>query len=482
MIKRINVVMLGDSYKYSHATQYPQGVTNLFDYNEARSIKNYEKMVFVGLQGALKEYFTEAITERDVAEAELYATFHGIPFCRAGWDVIVNDYNGFIPVTVKAVPEGSVIPNKTVPFSVELTVADERIFWVVSWLETFLMKVWYTCNIATRSFYVKKMLTEMGKISDEKPFVDYQYHNFGDRGSSSVESAALGGFAHLTCFMGTDNFNSLKYTKEVYNVKDEDMGSIGHSIPATEHSTVTSWGKENEFKMVMNFLDTYKGRPESAPIACVGDSYDIFNFTDKITSGEFKEKIESADYPTFVIRPDSGYAPDIVNEMLNIMEKNNVAFTVNNKGYKTFNKYRIIWGDGINFQTMQDILSVLLMRKYSTQNMAFGSGGWLMQAHDRDTLGFAIKCSEVTFEDGSTRDVFKDPITDQGKKSKKGKVTTALNRNGKYVVVQTNEINDNTEFTQVLYPIFVNGKIINESTLGQIRKRINDALKVEIQG
>jgi nicotinamide phosphoribosyltransferase len=174
----------------------------------------------------------------------------------------------------------------------------------------------------------------------------------------------------------------------------------------------------------MNFLEKNKGKNL---IACVGDSYDIFNFTDFITKGEFKNKIENEDYPTFVIRPDSGDAVDVINTMLNIMEKNNVAFDVNDKGYKIFKKYRIIWGDGINMDTMRNILTTVTLRGYSTQNIAFGSGGWLMQQHDRDTLGFAIKCSEITFKDGSTRDIFKDPITAPGKKSKKGKVTTYKN-------------------------------------------------------
>jgi nicotinamide phosphoribosyltransferase len=478
MLLEINRVMMGDSYKYTHPNQYPVGTVNQYDYAEARSTNVYDKTVFVGLQGILKEFFTTPITRKEVTEAAEYAEDHGIGFCKEGWDIIVKEYNGFLPVTIKGVREGTVLPNKNVLFTVELSVDDERIFWIVSWLETFLMKVWYTCNIATRSYFVKKMLIEMGKITDENPFVDYQYHNFGDRGSSTVSAAIKGGFAHLTCFKGTDNFGSVKYVKDIYNVPSTKRKEIAHSIDATEHSTVTSRGKDGEQDFVMNFLEKNKGKNL---IACVGDSYDIFNFTDFITKGEFKNKIENEDYPTFVIRPDSGDAVDVINTMLNIMEKNNVAFDVNDKGYKIFKKYRIIWGDGINMDTMRNILTTVTLRGYSTQNIAFGSGGWLMQQHDRDTLGFAIKCSEITFKDGSTRDIFKDPITAPGKKSKKGKVTTYKNfETNEYFTDIVGKYKDSNIIFDALEVIFRNGQIISQYSIFEIRDYIDQQLIKDI--
>ena len=473
MKKEINVLTLADSYKYSHYKQYPAGVVNMYDYAEARSTKEYEQTLFVGLQGLLKEYFTSPITEEDVKEAELYASIHGVPFNTAGFMKIINNYNGYFPVTIKSVPEGILIPNKNVLFTIELTINDSDLFWLPSWMETFLMKVWYTCTVASRSYDIKSNIIEMAKITDETPFVDYSFLNFGDRGCTSVETANLGGFAHLTCFKGTDNFGSIKYTKEFYNVAIEEINNIGHSAIASEHSSVTAWGRNNEREMVLTYLNNNKNQNL---IACVGDSYDIFKFTEMVTSGEFKEKIESDDYPTFVIRPDSGYPVDVINQILNIMEKNNVRYTLNSKGYKIFNKYRILWSDGVTKQNIKDVLSSAILRKYSTQNFVFGMGGGLVQNLNRDTLGFAIKCSELTFEDGSTFDVYKDPITDPGKKSKRGKVTTYFNKETSEFF--TDIIGKETEtIINIVEPLFINGKLIKEITLTKVRENVQKCLE-----
>lgn len=477
MKKEINVLTLADSYKYSHYKQYPAGVVNMYDYAEARSTKEYEQTLFVGLQGLLKEYFTAPITEEDVKEAELYASIHGVPFNTAGFMKIINNYGGYFPITIKSVPEGILVPNKNILFTIELTINDSDLFWLPSWMETFLMKVWYTCTVASRSYDIKSNIIEMSKITDETPFVDYSFLNFGDRGCTSVEAANLGGFAHLTCFRGTDNFGSIKYTKEFYNVAIEEIDNIGHSAVASEHSSVTAWGRNNEREMVLTYLNNNKNQNL---IACVGDSYDIFKFTEMVTSGEFKEKIESDDYPTFVIRPDSGYPVDIINQILNIMEKNNVRYTLNSKGYKIFNKYRILWSDGVTKQNIKDVLSSAILRKYSTQNFVFGMGGGLVQNLNRDTLGFAIKCSELTFDDGATLDIYKDPITDSGKKSKRGKVTTYFNK--KTSEFFTDIVGKENEYIiNIVQPVFVNGKLIKEYTLTQVRENVQKCLEGRVR-
>ncbi len=473
-----NRVMLSDSYKYSHYLQYPKGTVNMYDYAEARSLKEYDKTLFFGLQMIWKKYFSTPLTIDEVEEAKSYAKPHGIPFNEDGWLKIVKDYEGRLPVTIKAVPEGLVIPNKTVLFTVELTKNDRDIFWLPSWLEDFLMKVWYTCSVATRSYYVKEMLLEHSGLTSENPNVDFSFHNFGDRGASCVEAAGFGGVAHLTCFKGTDNFNSLRYAHILMNEPKE---NIGFSIPASEHGSTTAWGKDGEFDMIDNHIEKSKGNPLMASVL---DSYDIYNATDKVTSGKFKEKIESDEYPKFIERPDSGYAPDVIDEMLNIHEKNSVKFTTNNKGYKTFDKYGFIWGDGVEMNTMSDVLTVLRLRMYSAENMSFGSGGWLMQMTNRDTLGYAIKCSEITLEvphygwNGEelgtktiTREVYKDPITDSGKKSKKGKVTTYFNRSTNECEVDL-VCNASMSKPEVLEIIIENGILVKEYSLSDVRKNV----------
>jgi len=470
----INRVMLADSYKYSQPLQYPTNMSSMFDYMEARSSKVYPKLVWIGLQAKLKTYFSKPITEEEVNEAYLYTSAHGIPFEYDGWMYIVNELKGKLPIRIKAVPEGSVVPTGHVLMTVEAT--DPKVPWVVGWIETILMKLWYPCTVATKSYYVKKMLMEYAEQTQDTPFVDFQYHNFGDRGSTTVEAAAIGGMAHLSVgFQGTDNFAAVKYINELYGP----CKFPAFSIPATEHSTITSWGKDGEFNAYLNYLETYKKYPI---IACVMDSYNIFNAVNCITTGMFKNKIESEDYPIFVIRPDSGDPISVLNGVLYIMEDNFVRYKVNKKGYKVWDKYRIIWGDGITPEQIETILDYVVSRGYSSECIAFGSGGDLMQNCTRDTLGFAIKCSSITLEHvnketgdkiTSKRDVFKDPITDNGKVSKKGELMLYQDEKGRYI---TENISNKAapNWIPVLETIYENGTFVKEYTFDKIRETVNE--------
>ena len=158
MITTQNRVLLSDSYKYSHPKQYPANTVSMFDYAEARSGKVYDKTVFFGLQYILKQYFSTPITVQEVQEAKQFADAHGIDFEYDGWMYIASDLQGNLPVEIRAIPEGKVIPVKNALFTVEST--DPKVFWVASWMETTLMKCWYISNVATRSYFVREMLSE----------------------------------------------------------------------------------------------------------------------------------------------------------------------------------------------------------------------------------------------------------------------------------------------------------------------------------
>lgn len=427
-----NIINLTDSYKFSHFNQYPKGTEIIHSYLAPRG-GEYEEIVFFGLQYYLKKYLIDPVFNGHIDQAEKLSESHGVPFNREGWKYITNKL-GYLPIEIKALPEGRVYGNKEPLLTIENT--DPNCAWLVGYLETLLLKIWYPTTIATKSYAVKQMLLKhWERTADSIEGVDFAYHNFGDRGSSSVESAAIGGVAHLTQFKGTDNFNALTLSNEFYDGKYQ-----GFSIPASEHSTVTSWGRENEFEMIENYLETYKNNPI---IACVLDSYDIYKAVDFVTSGKMKEKIESDNYPVFVIRPDSGEPIEVIGEILKIMDKNKVKMTQNSKGYYVFDKYRIIWGDGINLKTIDEILDYaekchIPFKGYSAENFAFGSGGDLMQNVTRDTCKFAMKCSAIKVN-GEWRDVYKDPITDQGKKSIRGRVIDdrmkTVFRNGNFVEV-----------------------------------------------
>lgn len=458
-----NIVMLGDSYKYSHSKQYPDGIVSMYDYFESRGGK-YERVVFTGLQYYLKEYISKRITQDMVDEAYEFSKGHGIPFDKDGWDYIVKNLDGKIPVVIKAVPEGSIIPTKNVLMTIEST--DKNVPWIAGWIETLIQKIWYPITIATKSYYVKRMLKKYGSPE----WAEWSFHNFGDRGSSSVESAAIGGFAHITSFKGTDNFNTLKFTRDYYNTKE----IPAFSVWASEHSTTTSNSQIiGEIEWVIKMLEE---NPDKGIMSFVADSYDVFSFTNEVTKekGKVREILNNRNQK-FVIRPDSGNPIEVISKLFEIMEKNN-AFDITIKSpdgveRKASSKYGILWGDGITPETIEEILKWVTENGYAAENMVFGSGGDLMQNVNRDTCRFAIKCSSVTLEDGKEIDVFKEPITDKGKVSKKGKVTLYFNKDTKeYFTDIIGKENNNIK--EVLEEVFKDGEIKREYSIEEIRKRI----------
>jgi nicotinamide phosphoribosyltransferase len=209
-----NLINLSDSYKFSHFNQYPKGTETIHSYLAPRG-GEYEEIVMHGLPYILKEYLQLGIvSSREIRDSGLIAMKHSVPFYKEGWDYILEKYNGDLPIIIKALPEGAITKPNQPLLTIENT--DPNCAWLVGYLETLLLKIWYPITIASKSRVVRKMLEKhwhktVGDISG----VDFAYHNFGDRGSSSVESAAIGGVAHLTQFKGTDNFNCLEHSNNI---------------------------------------------------------------------------------------------------------------------------------------------------------------------------------------------------------------------------------------------------------------------------
>jgi nicotinamide phosphoribosyltransferase len=280
--------------------------------------------------------------------------------------------------------------------------------------------VWYPVTVATVSWHVKQTIREyLDRTSDDAAAqVPFKLHDFGSRGVSSAESAALGGMAHLVNFKGTDTVLGVLAARAYYG---EDMA--GFSIPAAEHSTITAWGKDRELDAYRNMLRQF-AKPGSI-IACVSDSYDLFHAIEAMWGGVLREEVIRSG-ATLVVRPDSGDPADVVHRTLSLL---NAAFgsTMNSKGYRVLNHVRVIQGDGVNPDSIRLILERITHARYSADNIAFGMGGALLQKLDRDTQKFALKCSAARI-DGKWIDVFKDPATDHAKASKRGRLTLARHR------------------------------------------------------
>lgn len=450
------ILLNTDSYKFSQYNQYPEGTTNVYSYVESRG-GVWNQTVFFGLQIFLKEYLDKVFTQEDIEYAEQLAFVHGEPFNREGWEYILHEYGGKLPLRIKAVPEGSVIPVKNVLATVENT--DPNCAWLTSYVETALLRaIWYPTSVSTNSYESKRIILDYLNKTGDPSLIDFKLHDFGFRGTSSFESAGIGGLAHLVNFKGTDTVAALLYGREYYGID-----IAGFSIPAMEHSTVTSWTREGEVDSYRNMVKLY-GKP-GALFACVSDSYNIYDACHKWGTVLKDDVINSG--ATLVVRPDSGYPPEVVTNCLKILDEH-YGHTVNEKGFKVLNHVRIIQGDGITQSTIDRILYRAMITGYSADNIAFGQGGKLLQGVDRDTQKFAMKCSSIVVN-GEQRDVYKSPITDMGKESKKGRVTLYKNENGYFT-----DLEGRTDAVEVLETVFENGKIIKEYTFDEVRTNASE--------
>ncbi|MEB3193072.1 MAG: nicotinate phosphoribosyltransferase [Snowella sp.] len=449
---KTNLILDVDSYKVSHWLQYPPETTAMYFYVESRGGK-YPITVFFGLQYILKNYLSQPIKLWMVEEANTLLTAHGLPFNYDGWRYIAEDLNGHLPVSIKAVPEGSVIPIHNVLMTVEST--DPKVFWLASWLETLLMRVWYPITVATQSWHLKKRIYESLERTADDPDkeINFKLHDFGARGVSSCESSGIGGLAHLVNFQGSDTVQALVYGQRYYNCP-----MAAYSIPAAEHSTITAWGKEGEVLAYQNMLTQF-AKPGSV-LAVVSDSYDLWNAIDNLWGDRLRQQVIDSG-ATLVIRPDSGNPVEIVAKTLEKLEAR-FGSTINKKGYRVLNSVRVIQGDGVDEESITAILERTESLGFSTTNLAFGMGGALLQKLNRDTQKFAMKCSEVTVA-GKAIAVYKDPITDHGKTSKKGRLALIKTEAGYQTVATSTE-----DLLQVVYE---NGQLVQDQSLDAIRQR-----------
>jgi len=430
----------------------------------------------------LKTYFTgRVVTMEKIEEASKFFEHHfgdSTLFNREGWEYILNKYNGHLPVSIKAVPEGECVPVKNVLLTIENT--DPKCYWLPNYLETVLVQLWYPCTVATSSREQKKILKNwLIKTGSDLNSLPFKLHDFGYRGVSSVETASIGSMSHLVNFQGTDTMAGIKTISQIYNYKDK---MAGFSIPASEHSTMTSWGQHNELNAYSNMLKQY---PKGL-VACVSDSWDVFKACKYIWGDKLRHEILNRQ-GTLVVRPDSGDPVETVCRVLDILggvEDPNFGFgqhlEFTTTGHKLLPKnIRIIQGDGIDIESIEKILCAAAQRGWAADNLAFGSGGALLQKLNRDTLKFAFKCSYVIV-DGEGREVFKDPITDPGKKSKKGRLRLQKKIHSDHIEYETlpedelcTSINDSVVKVQenILAEVFRDGNLLVDWNFDEIRSR-----------
>lgn len=485
-----NIMLMTDSYKSTHYNFYPKNTTKIYSYLEARG-GDLPEAVFFGLQYYLKKYLSGVqVTPEKIDEAEKFWNSHfGFNrFNREGWEHILKQHNGVLPLRIKAVPEGTVVPIKNVMMTIENT--DPKCFWLTNYIETLLMKLWGPITIASNSRRLKKLISKYYDKTTDLPedvkaiASSYSMHDFGYRGVSSEESARILGAAHLINFRGTDTAGAIQLLQDYY--EGGEAGAIGNSVDATEHSVMCSFGKDDELGAIRNAIDA-ACEPDGTPVAIasiVSDTYDIYQACDKYYGQELRELIlsrqtKNGDPAKIVVRPDSGDPIDVLlgdetstdplvrEGVLSILYRH-FPGGVNEKGYKVLDPHiGVLQGDGIDYEMTRRILKAMEINGFAASNMVFGSGGGLLQKFNRDSMKFAIKASYAEV-DGEHRDLIKTPVTSPGKKSKSGRLKL-INYSESVMTVQ----NSDTEHGDIMQEVFVDGKIIKEYSLQEIRDRVD---------
>jgi nicotinic acid phosphoribosyltransferase len=391
---------------------YPE-CEKMVAYGEFR--RGYEKdtkdtrFVYYGIRHIMENYVAIPWTVEDVEMADKFYMHHNAgftpyPFPKDLFLKFVNENNGYFPVKIESLKEGTVANVRVPCFQITAEAEYSRL---VTFLETILTQVWYPATVATLSRRAHALIEQaFDKSVDEDAqfLVDSRLHDFGFRGCTSVEQSVVGGCAHLLNFTGSDTMSACFHAQFRLN----NGKPVGTSIPATEHSVMTSWPSEED--AIRNMITHFGG--DNAVFAVVMDSYDYVKALYEVIP-KVKDQHEARG-GLMVLRPDSGDPVECILQGLDAGEKTFGA-TVNSKGYKVVNRVSVIQGDGISISTIDRILNAAMAKGYSAQCVAFGMGGGLLQKVNRDTMSFATKLSYLIDSTGEVREIMKRPKTDGGK-------------------------------------------------------------------
>eukprot|EP01088_Endostelium_zonatum_P013292 TRINITY_DN2775_c0_g1_i1.p1 TRINITY_DN2775_c0_g1~~TRINITY_DN2775_c0_g1_i1.p1 ORF type:complete len:530 (-),score=120.59 TRINITY_DN2775_c0_g1_i1:68-1606(-) len=464
----IPVAVLTDSYKAAHFSMYPKA-DKMVAYGEFR--RAYDKdesdgrFVFYGIRYCVESYLNKKWTVEDVENAEKFFATHNSGYTAFPWPKdlflkFIKENDGYFPIKVEALPEGTVAHCHVPVYQIT---AEKEYSLLITFFETLLTHLWYPCSVATLSRKIKNSIQQAFDKSVDPAnhfLIDYKLHDFGFRGVTTLEQAIIGGSAHLLNFLGSDTMAAGYYVQFTLN----NSKPICTSIPATEHSVMTSWRSESD--AIDNMVKIYG----HTVFSCVLDSYDYSHCLNTIVPPFAKEVQKKGG--TFVMRPDSG---DPLDSVLMGLEAGEKAFgvTTNSKGYKVLKNASVIQGDGIDYRDVNRILSAVLAKGYSAESVTFGMGGGLLQKVNRDTMSFATKLSYIEFsETGEKRDIMKFPKTDNEKSSFPGVLKVVRNKEGIPMIYPAESTVEGENMLRVVYDKRPVGGEIWKDSFDEIRKRV----------
>ena len=481
----MNSLLLTDGYKVDHRRQYPEQTTLVYSNWTPRKsrISGVNKVVLFGLQYFIKKYIIEDFNcnffskpkEEVVKEYSRRINNYLGPNAVGTAHIEALHDLGYIPMVIKALPEGTSVPIRVPMFTMYNTIPE--FFWLTNYFETLVSTtIWMPCTSATIAKQYRLILDQYAKeTSSQQEFVDWQGHDFSMRGMAGLEAAQMSAAGHLLSFTGTDTIPAIDFLEQYYNA-NSDAELIGGSVAATEHSVMcmgTNLGEQETFKRLIT--EVYPG----GVVSIVSDTWDLWKVLTEYLPN-LKEEVLNRDGKV-VIRPDSGDPADIIcgnpNGKTEVEQKGVVTLlwetfggTTNDKGFKELDAHiGAIYGDSITVERATDICERLKKKGFASTNVVLGIGSYTYQYNTRDTFGFAMKATygEV---DGVGREIYKDPITDDGtKKSAKGLIKIEQ-QEGDYVLID--QVSWEEEKTGALQEVFKDGKLVKEFSLKEIRDRI----------
>lgn len=455
---RKQIVIDTDSYKITHWKQFPQDITKMYSYGESRVNSVYPEVCYFGGRMVIKDHFMQKVTQEMIEEGyERSVKTFGTDqyFDRETWTKVKE--LGFLPIRIRAVPEGSVVPIDNVLFTIESTMP----FFAkkMQALESLLMYIWYPTTIATRSMHIKRSLKPIFDKTCENPNTHllFAVNDFGMRGATGHEAAARGGSAHLIHFAGSDNEPGMTALHDYYGCEDRLK-----SVWATEHSVETSYGEgEGELEYIRAQL---LGAPKDKIVSIVIDGYDSDNFVQNIVAHESVKPLIKERTANLMLRPDSGDPKTNVLKYLDMLG-GIFGYHINSKGFKKLSApIGIIQGDGMDEHSIPNLYGEITHAGWSAENLVTGSGGGLLQVDvNRDTQRFAIKAC-YSERNGIGYNMKKNPATDHSKRSKSGLLklhqTTRI-----FMTLQSSSMTpaEFKGYTDCMETVFDNGELKDES-------------------
>ena len=484
----MNGLLLTDGYKTGHHQQYPKGTEQVYSNWTPRSNKyapkGCNKVVSFGQQYVIKwlhDYFQDNFFSKEKKQVckeikEELSLYLGTDYDVSHYEKL-HDLQ-YLPIKVKSLPEGVEVPIRIPMVTVVNTHKD--FYWVTNFLETILSTMlWQPMTSATIAILYKRIFKKWALLTDSENigFIDFQGHDFSMRGMGGLQSALSSGMGHASVFLGSDTLPVISGMRKYYNAK----GFVVGSVNATEHSVMCAGTKHDEIGTFRELMNTYP----TGILSVVSDTWDLWKVLTEYLP-KLKNEILERD-GKLVIRPDSGDPVDIIcgeNKKTGGKQPKDKGVvellwdifggTVNKEGFKVLDSHiGAIYGDSITTERAEQICQRLHDKGFASTNVVLGIGSFTYQFNTRDTFGFAMKATSVIVN-GERREIFKDPITDDGiKKSAKGLVKVAIDK-GEYILIdQVTLEEENKGELQVIYE---NGNFINQVTLEEIRERINKSI------